>query len=249
MTGKPLNEEFEPLNIKDISMNDTKVNIDFYSPFSSRNYLVESKAGLGLQEWAEQVGVQLGDLGNGDYKATFSNYQHTINFYRVVALDPPPVFFDDFEAGGNGWTHGGDEDNWELGIPITGPGKAFSGDNVYATGLGADYSAFTDSYLRSPIIDLSDKQVQANLSFAEFRKVDPEISFHRVSVIILDAETEEILEEPYEASGATNGWELRSFRLKPDSLARKIIVEFRLSSDDFNLQEGWFIDDIKVVAE
>ena len=65
----------------------------------------------------------------------------------------------------------------------------------------------------------------------------------------LDAETEEILEEPYEASGATNGWEAQSFRLKPDSLARKIIVEFRLSTDDFNLQEGWFIDDVKVVAE
>ena len=166
-----------------------------------------------------------------------------------MALDPPPVFFDDFEAGGEGWTHGGDEDNWEHGVPTTGPGKAFSGDNVYATGLGVDFAAFTDSYLRSPIIDLSDKKIQATLSFSEFRKIDPEISFHRVSVVILDAETEEILEEPYEASGATNDWETQSFRLKPDSLARKIIVEFRLSTDDFNLQEGWFIDDVKIVAE
>jgi hypothetical protein len=32
-------------------------------------------------------------------------------------------------------------------------------------------------------------------------------------------------------------------------LARKIIVEFWLSTDDFNLQEGWFIDDVKIVAE
>jgi hypothetical protein len=249
LAGKPLNEEFEPLNIKAISMNDAKVNIEFYSPFSSRNYLVETKAGLDLQEWAEQDGVELGDLGNGDYKATFSKDQNANNFYRIVALDPPPVFFDDFEAGGEGWTHGGDEDNWELGVPTTGPGKAFSGDNVYATGLGVDFEPFTDSYLRSPIIDLSDKKIQATLSFSEFRKVDPEISFHMVSVVILDAETEEILEELYEASGATNGWEVQSFRLKPDSLARKIIVEFRLSTDDFNLQEGWFIDDVKIVAE
>ena len=249
LAGKPLNEEFEPLNIKAISLNEADVNIEFYSPFSSRNYLVETKAGLGLQEWAEQAGVELGDLGNGGYKATFSKDQNKNNFYRVVALDPPPVFFDDFEAGGEGWTHGGDEDNWELGVPTTGPGKAFSGDNVYATGLGVDFAAFTDSYLRSPIIDLSDKKIQATLSFSEFRKIDPEISFHRVSVVILDAETEEILEEPYEASGATNDWETQSFRLKPDSLARKIIVEFWLSTDDFNLQEGWFIDDVKIVAE
>ena len=103
--------------------------------------------------------------------------------------------------------------------------------------------------MHSPVIDLSDKKVQATLSFSEFRKVDPDIAFHMVSVVILDAETEEILEEPYAASGATNGWEVQSFRLKPDSLARKIIVEFRLSTDDFNLQEGWFIDDVKVVAE
>ena len=100
-------------------MNDAKVNIEFYSPFSSRNYLVETKAGLDLQEWAEQDGVELGDLGNGDYKATFSKDQNANNFYRVVALDPPPVFFDDFEAGGEGWTHGGDEDNWEHGVPTT----------------------------------------------------------------------------------------------------------------------------------
>jgi len=46
-----------------------------------------------------------------------------------------------------------------------------------------------------------------------------------------------------------NDWETQSFRLKPDSLARKIIVEFWLSTDDFNLQEGWFIDDVKIVAE
>ena len=53
-------------------------------------------------------------------------------------------------------------------------------------GWGLIISAFTDSYLRSPIIDLSDKKIQATLSFSEFRKIDPEISFHRVSVVILD---------------------------------------------------------------
>ena len=116
-------------------------------------------------------------------------------------------------------------------------------------GWGLISQLSTDSYLRSPIIDLSDKKIQATLSFSEFRKIDPGISFHRVSVVILDAETEEIIEEPYEASGATNDWEAQSLRLKPDSLARKIIVEFWLSTDDFNLQEGWFIDDVKIVAE
>ena len=85
---------------KTIYLNEADVNIEFYSPFSSRNYMVETKAGLGLQEWAEQAGMELGDLGNGGYRATFSKDQNANNFYRVVALDPPPVFFDDFEAGG-----------------------------------------------------------------------------------------------------------------------------------------------------
>ena len=249
LAGKPLNEEFEPLNIRSISLDESNVDIQFYSPFNIRNYSVETKAALGVPEWTEQVGVEIGDLGNGSYKATFSTGQNANKFYRIVALDPPPLFYDDFEAGGEGWTHGGEGDNWELGVPTTGPGKAYSGSNVYATGLGANFEPFTESYLRSPVIDLSDKKVQATLSFSEYRKVDPEIAFHRVSVVVLDAETEETLDEPYEASGATNGWMAQSFRLRPDTLARKIIVEFRLSTDDFNLQEGWYIDDVKIVAE
>ena len=249
LAGKPLNEEFEPLNIRSISLDENNVDIQFYSPFSSRNYLVETKADISVLEWVEQGGVGLENLGNGDYKATFSSGQSANKFYRIVALEPPPLFFDDFEDGGEGWTHGGEGNNWELGVPTTGPNKAFSGSNVYGTGLGANFEPFTASYLRSPVIDLSEKKVQATLSFSEYRKVDPEISFHRVSVVVLDAETEETLDEPYEASGATNGWEAQAFRLKSDTLARKIIVEFRLSTDDFNLQEGWFLDDVKLVAE
>jgi bacillopeptidase F len=171
------------------------------------------------------------------------------NFYRVVAVDPPPVFFEDFESGAEGWVHSGEADNWELGAPNSGPSEAFSGDNVFATGLDANLEPFTDSYLRSPVIDLSGKTVQVTLTFHEFRKIDPEISFHRASVVILDAETKEVIEEPFESSGETNGWLAQSIRLKPDSLNRKVLIEFRMSTDDFNLQEGWFLDDFKLVAE
>ena len=93
-----------------------------------------------------------------------------IIFIGLWRLIHPRSSTNDFEAGGEGWTHGGDEDNWELGVPTTGPGKAFSGDNVYATGLGVDFEPFTDSYLHSPIIDLSDKKVQATLEFLGIQK-------------------------------------------------------------------------------
>ena len=82
-------------------------------------------------------------------------------FFVVVEKDAPPLFFEDFESGGAGWTtlvnDAFSNTLWELGTPTgtTGPTAGADGsNNAYCTNLG-DYGDDSDISLRSPAIDLT----------------------------------------------------------------------------------------------
>jgi len=67
---------------------------------------------------------------------------------------------EDFETSDGGYTHGdgpgvGTIDDWEWGVPTSGPGGAHSGSNVWATNLDGDHSNGADSVLDSAEIDLN----------------------------------------------------------------------------------------------
>ncbi|HIL69676.1 MAG TPA: hypothetical protein EYG38_07490, partial [Verrucomicrobia bacterium] len=250
LQGKPLTEEFEPLNIRSVEADGDIITLTYYNPFPSREVIVQSNTALVTGSWTDQSNVTTQDLGDSLFTATI-----TVNgspfFYRVGAVPPPPIYFDDFETGGSGWTHSGNGDNWELGSPTTGPGQAFSGTNVYATGLSSNFATFADTFLISPVIDLTDFN-QASLAFWEFRNMDPpagDLFFHGAEVSVLDADTMGVLQILSTEGGTTNGWEQRTNRLGIDSLGRRIRLQFHFFADDFNLSEGWFIDDVAIVAE
>lgn len=248
LQGKPLTEEFEPLNIRSIDITGSDVTLIYYNPFANRELFIQGSANLS-GEW-EAIEAEATDLGEGVWEITLSEASNA-RFYRVGALAPPPIFEEDFESGTSGWQHDGFGDNWELGSPASGPGQAFSGDNVYATGLNDNFLPFADAFLQSPVIDLSDYN-QATLSFWEFRAMDPpegDTFFHGGRVRIVDAETLLPLQELSVLGGTTNGWEQRTNRLGPDAVGRRVRIEFNFFSDDFNPNEGWFIDDIKLIAE
>lgn len=159
-------------------------------------------------------------------------------------------FSDNFDTGGDpGWTSGGNQNNWEIGEPASGPGAAVSGPNVAATGLNEPYGEFTDAWFRSPAIDLTGVSA-ATLSFSEFTEVDTDINYHHTVVSILDADTLGEIEELSRNADQTEDWRFRQFPLSAASLGRRIIVQFRLKSDDVNLGgAGWFIDDVAVRTE
>jgi hypothetical protein len=246
LLGKPLTATFEPLHITTLSVG-AQVQITFYSPYSGRQYVVQTVSALG-SAWADQPNVQFTPGANNLTTASFPTGAGPQGFYRIVALPPPAVYSTDFESGGAGWTHGGAEDNWELGAPTTGPMAAHGGANVYATGLASNYAAFTDSFLNSPVIDLRNVP-RATLTFWEWRNTDPEVVFHGTVVNILDADSGGVLEELSRAAGPSGGWQQRTIRLGSNSLGKRIILQFRLYSDHQNLMEGWFLDDIAVHPE
>lgn len=254
LQGKPLNEKFDPLAIKSIRALPDTVHLDYYSPYTGRPTQIETKTSLTDALWVAQANAQIADLGQGNYRAVFPRPEKPTAFYRVLILPPPPLFFDDFETPKPGWTHGGQGDIWERGVPTTGPTAAYSPTQVYATGLGRNLEPYTDAWLRTPEIDLTGVG-SALLTFAEWLNLDfiagypPDSQTHQAVVSLLDATTLEVIQQNvYLGTGSSNGWQVRQVRLVGDAVGRKIKIEFRVFTDAFNLREGWFLDDVTVSA-
>ncbi len=243
LNGKPLSEEMDPIAIESITKEAGGLRLIFFTPFSTRAHVIQGKATLN-QAWTDQEGLSLEDLGEGRFAATLSA-SASQGYYQVVSLPPPPVFAEDFESGAQGWTHGGNQDEWELGTPTSGPGSARSGSHAYATDLDGNFEPNTDAWLQSPVIDLTDVAI-ANLTFYEFHQVDTEIDFHNVSVSILDGNSGDLISEVFIQAGSTQGWTARSIRLAGANAGRPIRIEFRLITDGVGAGAGFYIDDVVV---
>tara|TARA_B100000809_G_scaffold239071_1_gene260318 strand:- start:803 stop:3730 length:2928 start_codon:yes stop_codon:yes gene_type:complete len=239
----------EILEILSLSLaGEDQLDLVLKSPMPEREHVIQRKANLSDETWVDLSDVNFSKPGGNMITATFNRSADPISFYRAGILPQETIFFEDFESGAEGWEHGGTEDNWGLGTPVNGPGGAYSGENAYATGLDSDYAPGTDSFLVSPEIDLTGVNV-ATLVFQEFRDLDQNPLFHNVVVNILDSDTLEVIEELSRRAGSTSQWKEVSFPLGQDSLNRKIRLEFRLSSDNFNPRQGWYLDDISLLPE
>lgn len=171
---------------------------------------------------------------------------------------PAPIFSEDFESGGIGWTSGvhfGDNSTkWELGPPTNvGPSAAASGSNCYGTNIDADYTEFVDGHvlwLRSPTISLPDTS-QASLTFKHFRGMYDGDANDFGSVRILDAsdDSELAVIDDFTIKKTGNDWESTQFTIPGPFMNRDIKVEFEFDANlDANLGAGWYIDDVEVVT-
>ncbi len=245
LNGKPLSEELDPIEIQSVTRTENGLALRYFTPFSSRNHVVQSRSGAAEREWMEIEGLRPKDLGEGLFEVEVPAPGDGLGFYQIAAVPPPPIFFDDFESGAPGWTHGGAKDEWELGRPSNGPGAPASGDHVYGTDLDGDFEPFSEAFLRSPEIDLTEVSV-ANLRFSEFHSVDAEIDFHSVVVNVIDPKSNVVIQEVFRAAGATSGWTPRTIRLAGDAVGGVVKIEFLLITDEFNPLPGFYIDDVEV---
>ncbi|MDA0751386.1 MAG: immunoglobulin domain-containing protein [Verrucomicrobia bacterium] len=242
LSGKPLSEELDPISIQSLGADGGNLTLNFFTPFTTRTHVVQAKASIN-DPWSDLEGLNMQDLGDGNFTTTFAAPE-SAGFYQIVSLPPPPVFEDDFESGAPGWTHGGSQDEWELGTPTSGPNGAASGSNAYATDLDGNFEQNSDAWLLSPVIDLTEVPI-ANLTFSEFHQVDTDIEFHNVSVNVLD-ESGNLIEQVWVMAGATNAWTDRSVRLAGANAGRKIRLEFRLVTDSVGEGAGFYIDNVVV---
>ncbi|MBL48461.1 MAG: hypothetical protein CMP28_05860 [Roseibacillus sp.] len=185
-------------------------------------------------------------------------------YYRVeeYALPPVSLFFEDFDGGDPGWTTGFDLADaqkltaWERGDPAggaaTGPSAARSGTNCYGTNIGSDYGAESNTWLRTPVMDLT-AATGATVSFHQWVDID---EFEdaggvgdRGSLRVLAADTlTELAVLEARVVGFANDWEQYSVDLPATALGQEVVLEFVFVSDpdESVIASGWYIDDVQV---
>ncbi|HEX5218087.1 MAG TPA: LamG-like jellyroll fold domain-containing protein [Verrucomicrobiae bacterium] len=234
------------LLIEDISVtNQNELAIVLRTLWPDQPHKLEGRPSVTDGAWTEITGVTFEVLTNSRVRATFPLPAENL-VIRAQVTTPAPIFADDFETGGPGWTHGGPNENWELGIPTSEPDTAHSGTNVYATGLSDNYNPEADGYLRSPAINLTGYTNGVTLTFWEYRDIYPNLNFHRGIVNIIDADTFAVLGEVFRVAGSSGGWAERTLAMPAAAYGKNVRIEFRLQSDPFDVRPGWAIDDVSV---
>jgi len=196
----------------------------------------------------------LADLRAGNLDGYIINMQQALDNHKAVNPGPiDTIFLDDSEAGPNGWTHGGAQDEWELGIPTHGPARTHSGEKCWGVDLDNTYENNADCRLMSRPIELTDYAC-AYLSFWVWNSVEDAYS-HVYDPLWLDITTDGAAFHPLcsKAGGVNDdpeipdvgGWSLVTLDLTK-YLDSTVQIRFRFESDASVVQPGPYIDDVCV---
>ncbi len=152
------------------------------------------------------------------------------------------IYFEDFESGpASQVTTSG---HWETGAPLRGPDSAYGGSNVGATNLNGYYSAGyngSNSFMVTSSIILPNTN-NLFLSFQHFLQMRS--AFDTVYVEI-ERDGSNLWEEIYTTSLTHNEWEPLYLNITPYK-GSTIKARFRLKSGTFNVDYGWYIDNITI---
>ncbi len=154
------------------------------------------------------------------------------------------VVINGFEgADDEGWTHSpvqGNIDVWQRGTPTSGPNKAHTGSNVWATNLGGNYPDQADFALYMPATKIGNK---TELVFWHWYSI--ERGWDVATVEIFDnAQNQWRRLANYD--GQSGGWVEESIVI-PANFAGEVRIRFRFDTDINVNFPGWYIDDVKVL--
>lgn len=170
----------------------------------------------------------------------FGENEVTSDTYEVtVAAGIGVGYFEDFESYPVGWTSFGEHNSWEWGVPTSGPGEAYSGENVYATNLDGDYNTDEDSTLMMPPVDLPDGNVY--LQFKQWHHFENNWDYGHV-VISTDLENWDTLTS---YTGSSDGWVDGEVDLS-DYAGQRIYLGFHMDGDWLINYPGWYLDDVSL---
>lgn len=161
-------------------------------------------------------------------------------------------YFEDFESDDGGFTVGGTNPSWEYGVPAGGLADPGTG-NLWATSLTGDYNNNENSYLQSPVIDMSAATSDPVLQFQQYRETEPccdegyvEISFDGgMTFNRLGAAGDGM--NWYNDGGNdwwddTQPWTATSIQLVGAAGQTQVQLRFHMSSDGSVIRDGYGID-------
>ncbi|MGG0285047.1 S8 family serine peptidase [Peribacillus butanolivorans] len=177
------------------------------------------------------------------YKWTATDFGGSVtatDSYTVELLPGISVgYTEDFEQDPIGWTSSGTNNNWEWGIPTSGPGSAVSGQKVYATNLAGNYANSANMSLSMPPVDVPEGT--SYLQFKHWFELEKNYDFGHVFI----------------STNGTNWVQAARFNDKSNSwidgevnlsqyAGERIYIAFNVTSDGSVQKPGWYIDDVKL---
>ncbi|HWI51575.1 MAG TPA: S8 family serine peptidase, partial [Symbiobacteriaceae bacterium] len=259
----PVTESFKRLPI-DVSatvsdnISVSNVQLRFRMPGMSWWGMVDMQRAEGDHKAGVYTGSIPGDMTGGsaveyyiqamDHAGNTANSGSAARPHSVRLLDGlRPPYSMDFEGSTAGWTHGGTNDVWQIGVPTSGPGAAHSGTKVAATNLSGNYPEGSESYLMSPPIDLSASTSPKNaLSFWHWYELENGFDIGYVLGSGDGGNTWQVLKY---FTGSSSGWKQTVVDLTPYAGNPNVYVAFYLSSDASISMAGWYMDDIALYVD
>ena len=192
-----------------------------------------------------------------DKLASFSNYgavsvDVAAPGTNIYSAQPgrETLWEDDFEDNDiSNWTSGGTHSSWAATDE-----QAFSGSHSLTDSPGADYLNGTDSWVYSPVVDLS-SHTAAKLELKLYGVAEAgydvlwfEASTNRFSWSPLTIQIEEDPGLGNGVSGAFFSWVAITADLEAFDNKNAVYVRFRFTSDGDTVANGYYIDDVKVTA-
>ena len=152
----------------------------------------------------------------------------------------------DFEGSNGSFVAAGTNSSWAWGAPVSGPGNAHSGTNVWATNLAGNYNTNENSTLTSPLIDLSAFAGQGPiLSWWQWLQTESLWDYAYVDVSANGGSTWATVYGP--VSGTIDSvWTKHNVTLGPSYAVSGFRVRFRLVADFIYDYPGWYVDDVAV---
>lgn len=185
------------------------------------------------------------------------NLNETLSYYREIGENPiKEIYFNDFENGSVGWTHGGYMDRWDIGIPVVGPIYCYSGENCMGSNLDSVYSNNVNSWIKSPPIHLTDL-ASAYLNFKIWNDVEDDEQCENPKDrlwVELSTNNGETFFPISTCFGGVNddpeipsfgGWSNVVLDLS-EYIDNTVIICYHFTSNDTISKTGSFIDDVKV---
>jgi hypothetical protein len=180
-------------------------------------------------------------------------------------------YFYDFESGDGGFTVNGPNDDWEYGMPTTGPGAAHSGEYCWGTVLAGNYSDNSQSRLETPSLNFAlGGGMHLELKFWHFYDSEGSYSpYDGGNVKLILPDTNFVIYPdlaqaddydtytmnsgnawiPNEAAyfGPVSGWKEAIFDLTPWTNESDVKIAFDFGSDgSVSTYDGWYIDDVVI---
>lgn len=180
----------------------------------------------------------------------------------------PAQWFDNVEDGTNGWTHSGPNEQWHIsGYRAYSPTHAwYCGDDTTLL-----YNNSMDAYLDTPPVSLGASAWLTFRHYADLEYDSDQMDDHYWDGAVVELSTNggasylrisptngyphRITDNPASpfppdtpCYGATDGWAPATFDLS-NFAGHEVRIRFRLGTDGYVVDEGWFIDDIRIVSE